>query len=119
MKFILNIGANRSDDGELFPGGRVTRDDVIMCLRAARFDVLHVEQHLHADRESTYVAVAEHDAQYLFTSLNAVSRALDQDCIAAAWYVDAQFVGELVGPRANEWGKFNPAMFDLPKAYEV
>jgi len=119
MKYILNIGVDRSASGELWPGGKVTRNDVIMCLRAARFNVLHVEHHLHADRECTHVAVVDSNVLDVFTPLHAVCHALDQDCIAVARYRDAQFVGELVGPRANEWGKFNPTLFDMPKAYEV
>jgi hypothetical protein len=118
MKYVLNIGVNRSEKGELFPGRFVMREDVFMCLRAAQFNVLHVEYRQHADRESTYVVVAEFDGTS--AAVTAVCHALDQDCIAVAWYDDGRrFIGRLVGPRADEWGEFNPALFDLPVDYEV
>jgi len=118
MKVILNIGTIRSAHGELWPDGMVSREDVVMCLRAAQFDALHVEHHLHSDRECTHVVTAEYNGPDLTAAAYAVSRALDQDCIAVARVDGGRFTGELIGPRASDWGVFNPAFFDMPRVYD-
>jgi hypothetical protein len=38
--------------------------------------------------------------------------ALGQDCIAV-WHADEAY-GDLIGPKAAEWGPFNPEFFILP-----
>lgn len=42
--------------------------------------------------------------------INRVSKALQQDCIATV--IDGQ--GELIGPNAAAWGRFNPEFFRRP-----
>ena len=39
----------------------------------------------------------------------ALSEALNQDCIG--FYLPIADKGELIGPRADKWGEFNPAFF--------
>jgi len=118
MRYILNIGMERSATDGLFPGKIVTPEDVYMCLLAAGFNVLHAEQRLHADRECTHVVTAEYDGPDIHDVVYALCRALDQDCIAVACVGGGRFIGELIGPRSDDWGEFNPALFDMPRVYE-
>lgn len=118
MKYILNIGMNRSLKGTIAPGGMVTRYDVETALAAAGVKLLSLEAVCMLNAESTWVCVVDAGTT---TPIHNVSTALDQDCIAVGYYYyrdGATFTGTLVGPRAEDWGKFNPAFFRMP-AQEV
>ena len=69
---------------------------------------------VNSDTEPTAVVVVSvFDLPFLaWAKLNQVSLDLKQDCIAA-FNVDKQ-VGALIGPKAADWGPFNPAFFILP-----
>lgn len=122
MKFILNIGekrSSRSDSGEICGGQFVTRCDVYMSLHAAGLNKLYVEYRRNVGRENTYIVVVECINTITYDRICTLCNTLDQDCVAIAWYEDERFVGVLRGPRAKEWGKFDPTLFDMPENYKV
>lgn len=111
MKYILNIGMNRSMKGTIAPEGTVTQRDVVTALAAAGVKLLSLEA-VYSLPEPTWVCVVDAGSAL---PIYKVSEALDQDCIAMGSYANgAWFTGTLVGPRASEWGKFNPAFFKMP-----
>lgn len=113
MKCILNIGMHRSLEGAIAPGGEVNRMHVQTALLAAGMKLLSIEAVYPSNGEPAWVCVVDDVA---LADLYKVSAALDQDCIAVGYYDSPFFKGALVGPRAKEWGEFNPALFEMPTA---
>lgn len=104
--FILNIGLNS-------PKGAIPAEQARQALRAYGFSILR-EALLESDTEPTLVAeVATGFATPLtvLQLLYQVSEELKQDCIAV--YREYTLGGALIGPRAAEWGPFNPEYFLL------
>ena len=100
MQTTLNIGLNIGD------GTRKVSPAVAMAaLALAGAAVL---RHTIAQSATEVTLVAELAEPLPRETLHAVSVVLEQDCIAQR-HVDG--VGELIGPRAAEWGEFNPAYF--------
>lgn len=103
---MLNIGLNVEDEqGNVID---VLKPSVVFNLLAAYgIQNLHTVQH-DSDSEPTLVircVAPSTDAIY------ALAMVLGQDCIAV-WNVEQQ-AGELIGPRADKWGRFDPARFLL------
>lgn len=70
-------------------------------------------QHAHGT-ESTLVAEIKYEPHEdcLPTAVAALSAALAQDCIAVGYERDGNLIGgALYGPKAREWGEFDPAYF--------
>lgn len=107
MEVVLNIGLARTGKSNL------NTRDVIATLQANGFWPVMTEV-FQSDSEPTLVAVVDaHRAARLFpmsASLFNVSAVLEQDCIGAY----ALGKGKLIGPRAAEWGQFNPEFFIMP-----
>ena len=115
---LLNVGCAREGQPDLKPG------DVLTALMGHGITVFQHAVHQSAT-ETTVVAAVElprapderHAAAH--GDLGAVYRSaqqLDQDCIAV--YDPAINTGVLVGPRAAQWGEFNPKYFlDLNGKY--
>lgn len=104
--FTLNIGLNTTD-------GAITIEEARKTLRAYGFSILR-EALLESDTEPTLVAeVTTGFATTLavLQLLYQVSEELEQDCIAV--YHELTGAGTLIGPRAAEWGPFNPEYFLL------
>lgn len=103
---MLNIGLNVSDaDGNLVR--TLTAHEALCRLRECGVKVNNRAQHNSAT-ERTLVA---HGVVPSAMAVDSVARALGQDCIAV-WNVEQQ-AGELIGPRADKWGQFDPARFLL------
>lgn len=102
-KTILNIGHNV--DG--IP--TIDRSHVTIALYPLRH---HVESHevMRSASEETSVIVL--DCYVDDALLNVLCDQLQQDAIAA--FDTAEGVGRVVGPRASEWGEFNPDYFLMP-----
>ena len=103
MTAILNIGLNAGDE----PAWDLS--DVKLALAACLpFEINVLSAVVHkSDTEQT--AVVEISNPVTPQEAFAVAYALSQDCIAQL----ADGVGELYGPKAEEWGPFNPAYFIL------
>lgn len=106
IKFIINIGLNTAD-------GAITPEEARETLRAYGFSILR-DAVLESDTEPTLVAeVINPGASPIILPqlLHIVAEELDQDCIAV--YRELTGAGSLIGPRAAEWGPFNPEYFLL------
>ena len=104
--FILNIGLNTAD-------GAVTAEQARQVLAANEFLITR-DAVLESDTEPTLVAEVISTAASPFVVLQLLHRVaeeLDQDCIAV--YRGLTGDGALIGPRAAEWGPFNPEFFLL------
>ena len=104
--FILNIGLNTAD-------GAIAIEEARKVLRAYGFSILR-EALLESDTEPTLVAEVATGFATTLTVLQLlyqVSEELKQDCIAV--YRGLTRGGALIGPRAAEWGPFNPEFFLL------
>ena len=98
---LLNIGLRDAAD---------TRDisvqEALAALRKRDVGIFDAVV-LHSDTERTLVIRGvTHASLY---DIHAVAHDLDQDCIAV-WSVGEQS-GELIGPNAKVWGRFDPARF--------
>lgn len=106
-KLILNIGLNRAS------GGTITADLARRTLLANEFSIVR-DAVLESDTEPTLVAevTIRNTSPFIFLQLlRRVAEELDQDCIAV--YRELTGGGSLIGPRAAEWGPFNPEFFLL------
>jgi hypothetical protein len=107
MELILNIGLNTNTNGNIGVG-TVLRD-----VEAHGFELLDVATHW-SDTEQTVVArvgtgpVPDGAVNFFIGHL---ARLLSQDCIAV--YNPATREGYLIGPKADDWGPFNPEFFIL------
>ena len=107
IKFILNIGLNRAS------GGTITAEQARQTLAANEFLIVR-DAVLESDTEPTLVAevTSLNSSPFIFLQrLHRVAEELDQDCIAV--YRELTGAGSLIGPRAAEWGPFNPEFFLL------
>ena len=104
MQVILNIGLDH-------PGGRHLPHWVTAAARLAWFKVTgaHLVQ---SDSEPTLVLTVEDNEPGLDNRIDELAKTLKQDCIAV-WYPEESW-GMLIGPKAAEWGNFNPAFFFMP-----
>jgi hypothetical protein len=110
MEVVLNIGLARTGKPNL------KTSEVLDTLAREGFRVRTFET-FQSDTEPTLVITAIFG---LWSTKNAVlgqavhraAVALDQDCIGA-WLLPSAS-GALIGPRAAEWGDFNPEFFIMP-----
>lgn len=101
MSYILNIGLAREGQENLKP---------FNVLRAIRNLGCHVvaEGLRPSDTEPTLVVHVVHCAESTAETLAVI---LEQDCVAR--YHLGNGKGQLIGPRADKWGDFNPEYFLL------
>jgi hypothetical protein len=100
MKALLNIGLAIGSTSKLDPA------DVLRVLALREFDVVMHDVHRSETEDTLVVGLA---AAPVWASVYGLSQSLAQDAIAV-WYPDT-FKGDLIGPRAEAWGTFNPAYF--------
>lgn len=108
---VLNIGL-RFDIGDRPNAGRITAAAALHELRrnAAGFiEVLSFDVHQSNTEETLVVQLT---VPISYGDLYRLSQSLWQDCIAQYDIVLRE--GELIGPQAAKWGKFNPCFFLLP-----
>lgn len=98
--YTLNIGLHRNDGGADLSLALVLNQlrSIGASVRAARV--------LQSDSEPTAVITVDNPLGRV--TLYSLSLALSQDCIAQA---DVTGLGLLAGPKAADWGPFNPAYF--------
>lgn len=99
---VLNIGLDRPD------GGRNSREDVMKALQSVKADVVDARE-VQSDTEPTLSIVLREE----LTAAEAerISEALGQDAIAQRRRDGS---GGLYGPRAAQWGSFDPNFFFMP-----
>ena len=111
MKFTLNIGLVPSEN--VSRKECITRAEVERVLRMNGF-AAHTIEVRESDTEPTAVVHVENAPGVdVWLAFYRVSVALCQDCIAVVAEWNGR--GALIGPRAAQWGEFNPAYF-LPLA---
>jgi hypothetical protein len=108
MSYLLNIGL----DNMPAEAGRTVASKVLFAARAMRtagFVNLYAKV-LRSDSEPTLVANVNYESKngYLNAAYS-LADALGQDCIALV--NDTTKRGWLMGPRADNWGGFNPEFF--------
>jgi hypothetical protein len=107
-KYILNIGLAVESRDAVLPEG-----EVVLALDAAGIQIVGDHRVVPSDTEPTFVAeVRVPYATNLEPLLYALSVRLLQECIAV--FNTATHEGQLYGPRAADWGPFNPEYFFLP-----
>ena len=102
MNLVLNIGLAREGNSNIGVG-TVLRE----IYRVGKLVTYSVH---HSDTEATVVAFVAAGSDYR-AQVEFLSVLLSQDCIAV-YDVDTK-AGELIGPKAAEWGEFNPEYFVL------
>jgi hypothetical protein len=103
MAYILNIGLAR--DGK----ENLTALDALVSLSCADIKVVEAKVY-DSDSEPTLVARVSKET-FLRTAVNWVAIGLEQDCIGLYDAITGK--GQLIGPRADKWGEFNPEYFLL------
>lgn len=105
MRILLNIGLAVGTNRNIGPGTALRE------LENLDFKVIETRL-LRSDTERTLVAlVDDKDRPGQDNRINFLSRLLSQDCIAV--YYPEEGDGALIGPRAAQWGEFNPEFFFL------
>lgn len=109
MQVLLNIGLESKTLGKIAP---------VTAISAARLNGLTVTRTavVQSDTEPTLVlevTMHGHDSVENTRTLRRLAEDLGQDCIAVYCQVPIANFGALVGPRAAEWGPFNPEFFFL------
>ncbi len=97
--YTINIGLANP-----FTGGFNTVDQTLKCALDVVADIVNVRVSTEGDEPTVIIQFAYH-----YRSLDYLCTALDQDCIAE--YCHDTGRGFLIGPKAAEWGEFNPEYF--------
>lgn len=107
MKFLLNIGLARKASPD------IAAHVALEIVKANDF-LIGKHKVVQSDTEATLVVEATfpgRSALLCIQMLRQISIDLEQDCIAV--YRPETNGGSLVGPKAKEWGEFNPEFFFL------
>lgn len=104
MRFILNIGLE-------VKATRLLATSVVKQLVAAADFVINAERLVESDTEPTLVldVTSLNGPSLTMAQFRALATDLEQDCIAV--YRPKTKGGALIGPKAAEWGPFNPSYF--------
>lgn len=106
IRVELNIGLKRNDTLPAV-SPRNVKDAIIHNRQVSvpRF------REAHSETEPTLVCrfVWISDQDHLRRFVNALALVFGQDCIAV--YYPRDIRGELIGPKAAQWGEFNPEFF--------
>jgi len=114
MEVILNIGLDGVPADLSYTNGKLNPLDArramqaVQAVRSHGFDILSAKV-VQSDTEPTLVVRAEDAGIGQDNRIDMLSTALKQDCIGV-WYPAEQY-GQLIGPRADAWGEFNPEFF--------
>ena len=100
MKALLNIGLAIGTTSKLDPA------DVLRVLELRGHEVVMSDVRRSSTEDTLVVAMASKPS---YADVYTLAQSLAQDAIAI-WYPET-FKGELIGPRAELWGSFNPAYF--------
>lgn len=111
---LLNIGLNNIPNVESYTNGQANPWIAKAAMTAAQALRRHGfvygnNRVVHSDTEPTLVIEVTTDGMAVDNRIEMVANALNQDCIAV-WYSD-EGVGDLIGPRAADWGAFDPSLF--------
>lgn len=109
MRALLNIGLESSTLGKITPA------EVVAAARLHWLTVTAAKR-VQSDTEPTMVLeviMRGHDSVENTRTLRRLAEDLGQDCIAVYCRLPIANFGALVGPRAAEWGPFNPEFFFL------
>lgn len=104
MKFTLNIGLNSSK-------GAIKPAKALLAVQLNNLVVVNSAVHT-SDTEPTLVVQVEtlhKNPRWFLTSIERLAVELHQDCIAV--YRPELGGGALIGPKAAEWGAFDPKQF--------
>lgn len=108
MQVILNVGLQPSPKLTTRREPFEARHAMDVLLAAGL--VIDKAQVLESQTERTLVVHGDDSA--LRTSYYRIASILSQDCIAVYWpNAGRDGVGQLIGPRADDWGVFNPEHF--------
>ena len=111
MEVILNIGLNGvpQEVDNVYSFGRKipTLETALTSVKCLNFKVI-ASAVVESDTEPTLVVRATHAGDVLVCT-NWLAEKLNQDCIAV--YIPSKNEGHLYGPRASDWGDFNPEFF--------
>lgn len=100
---LVNVGLARNTGGQLDPS------TVLRAFRQRGFQ--HIANALHrSDSEDTVVMAMIQPARAM-RAIDELAAELDQDCIAVAFTGNG--AGVLIGPKADDWGAFDPSCFIL------
>ena len=111
---LINLGLIRSVHSKVDPKGPLNVATVADCLTSLWGRDWKAWTHM-SDSEPTLVI--EVPASVSHATLNRLAHTFDQDAVAA--YDVAKGEGKLSGPRASEWGTFNPDFFLIPGGYRL
>lgn len=111
VKTILNIGLARNDGA---PDNGVLH--VVVKLNQFGFRLkageVHEVTHALGTERTLVVEVYPRDGIATRAAVYRLSLELAQDCIAVGFVQDGTVTsGELIGPKAADWGEFDPAYF--------
>ena len=108
MELILNIGLDDIKEHVNSYGKTMSpRDVAINAVKTLNFKIKSIVD-VQSDTEPTIVVSATHDGDAAVCASWLASQ-LNQDCIAV--YIPSKNEGHLYGPRASDWGDFNPEFF--------
>jgi hypothetical protein len=104
MNYILNIGMDRND------GPANTDGQLMMAL--LRADIIHMGEVAYVQSNTERTAVVQVEREPNAFQVEYLCQLLGQESIAL--YSEHSKAGVLYGPKAEEWGPFNPDYFMLP-----
>jgi hypothetical protein len=105
--YTINIGLANP-----FTKGHNTVTQTLKAVLEVVDDITNVHISTDGDEPTVIVQFAYH-----WKSLDYLCTALDQDCIAEFCHTTGR--GCLIGPKASEWGEFNPALFQFIRAQQI
>lgn len=109
MQYILNIGLDNLPP-EAGNSIGVKALFVSRAIRRAGFYAEPIRKVVESDSEFTLVVEATFSSYFgVPQAINDLAVVLAQDCIAV--YCKNNGEGRLIGPRADNWGVFNPELF--------
>jgi len=103
---IMNIGLAIGSTSAF-----LTVSQVVQAVERAGLRIAQINVH-ESDTEPTIVLRTPDWDSHAVATLSTV---LGQDCIAVWHPLREGQPGELIGPKADEWGPFNPEFFLLPE----
>ena len=104
MNYLLNIGMDRND------GTANTDGQLMMAL--LRADIIHMGEVSYVQSNTERTAVVQMEKEPNAFQVEYLCQLLGQESIAL--YRMSEGTGVLYGPKAEEWGPFNPDYFMLP-----
>lgn len=113
MQVILNISLDGIPVDQSFTNPINIRRAMTAAAvtRGAGFNVTAAKL-VQSNTEPTLVLTITDDQPGLDNRIDELAKTLHQDCIAV-WYPEKSW-GQFIGPKAADWGDFNPAFFFTP-----